>query len=85
MSTNNKFQFLLNQNLKDPESWKNEDVLLWLKIIKMDQYTDRFHELKVDGWIILEIDEDDLIDDLNISIKLHRKKILKGKSCAVLW
>ena len=75
---NHKFQFLLEKLPKDPEAWTKLDVVEWLQIIKMDQYAPHFQELGVDGWLILDLDEDDLKNDLQISIKLHRKKILKG-------
>lgn len=75
---NQKFQFLLEKLPKDPESWTKSDVVEWLRIIKMGKYAPNFQELGVDGWIILDLDEEDLENDLQISIKLHRKKILKG-------
>lgn len=74
----NKFQFLLEKIPKDPETWTKHDVLEWLRTINMSQYCCTFEEVGVDGWVILELDDEDLVLDLKVNIKLHRKKILKG-------
>lgn len=44
----------------------------------MSNYINNFKEMKIDGLIILDIDESDLELELKIVKKLHRKKILKG-------
>ena len=74
----NKFIKLSEQIPKEPEAWTCEDVSKWLRLIEMDQYVPNFKEMSIDGWLIFEIEEDDLATDLKISKKLHRKRILKG-------
>lgn len=78
ITTQNKFQFLIERLPKEPESWTKEDVVEWLSIIHMDKYKQNFLDIGVDGWLILDIDENDLETELQIHIKLHRKKVLKG-------
>lgn len=73
-----KFDLLFDKIPKDPEVWSQEDVLLWLKLIGMEQYAENFGEMKIDGLIILELNEDELLEELKITMKLHRKKILKA-------
>lgn len=34
--------------------------------------------MAIDGLLILDLTEEDLLEELNISTKLHRRKILKG-------
>ncbi len=44
----------------------------------MEQYSMNFSEMKVDGFLILDLEETDLKTELKIAKKLHRKKILKS-------
>ena len=74
----NKFDLLFEKIPKDPEVWSQGDVLQWLDLIGMEQYSDNFTEMKVDGLIILELIESELLEELKITTKLHRKKILKA-------
>ena len=74
----NKFAKLSEQIPREPEAWTCEDVSEWLKLMEMSQYVSNFRNMSIDGWIIFDIEEDDLINDLKISKKLHRKKIMKG-------
>ena len=73
-----KFVKLSEKIPKEPESWTCEDVSEWLRLIEMQQYVETFRKMSIDGWLIFEIEEDDLISDLQIKAKLHRKKIMKG-------
>lgn len=73
-----RFLKLAEQIPKEPEAWTCEEVSDWLRLIEMDQYVDNFKQMSIDGWLIFEIEEDDLINDLQIKTKLHRKKIMKG-------
>lgn len=73
-----KFVKLSEKIPKEPESWTCEDVSEWLRLIEMEQYVETFRKMSIDGWLIFEIEEDDLISDLQIKAKLHRKKIMKG-------
>lgn len=74
----NKFMKLSEQIPTEPEAWTCEDVSKWLCLIEMEQYVENFKEMSIDGWLIFEIEEEDLVNDLKISKKLHRKKIMKG-------
>ena len=74
----NKFDLLFEKIPKDPEMWNQEDVVEWLKLIGMEQYKENFAEMKIDGLIILELDDSELLEELKIATKLHRKKILKA-------
>ena len=73
-----KFLKLSERIPKEPEAWTCEDVSEWLRLIEMEQYVEQFRSMSIDGWLIFEIEEDDLINDLKVEAKLHRKKIMKG-------
>jgi len=73
-----KFDALFEKIPKDPEVWTGDDVLVWLKLIGMEKYAENFSEMKVDGLLILELKEEELLEELKIEIKLHRKKIIKA-------
>ena len=73
-----KFLKLSERIPKEPEAWTCEDVSEWLRLIEMEQYVEKFKNMSIDGWLIFEIEEDDLITDLKVERKLHRKKIMKG-------
>jgi hypothetical protein len=73
-----KFLKLSEKIPKEPEAWTCEDVSEWLRLIEMEQYVEQFRNMSIDGWLIFEIEEDDLINDLKVDAKLHRKKIMKG-------
>jgi hypothetical protein len=73
-----KFSKLSEHIPREPEAWSCEDVSQWLRLIEMSQYIQNFRDMSIDGWLIFEIDEEDLVNDLKISKKLHRKKIMKG-------
>jgi hypothetical protein len=93
MSSNEKFEVLETSIPKTPQTWTGEDVQKWLKILQMERYTDQFRKFKfpdnpkeemaIDGLLILDLTEEDLSEELNISTKLHRRKILKGIFCTL--
>ena len=72
------FEELLQKIPKYPANWKSEDVAVWLTHIGMQRYAKNFEEMSVDGFLILELTEEDLKTELNIEKKLHRKKIEKA-------
>ena len=55
-----------------------EDVLVWLKLIELDEYAQNFTSMKIDGLIILDLEESDLEVELKITVKLHKKKMTKA-------
>lgn len=73
-----KFDSLLNSVPKYPEVWNFDDVSTWLNLIGMNNYTNNFQTMSIDGLLILELTEEDLENELQIPIKLHRKKIVKA-------
>jgi hypothetical protein len=72
------FEELFSELPKFPETWNSEDVGKWLKIIGLEQYRDSFQEMRVDGLLILDLEEEDFEQELKIITKLHRKKIIKA-------
>ena len=74
----NKFASLYEKIPKYPEVWTNEDIITWLGIIGMDKYAQNFLDMGVDGYLILDLEEQDIVEELQISVKLHRKKIMKA-------
>lgn len=55
-----------------------EDVETWLTEINMQQYKDQFREMAVDGLLILELTEEDLKEEMNVNVNLHRRKLMKA-------
>ena len=80
MTPGSVFEELLAHIPRHTSLWKIADVLSWLNIIGLEQYSDAFNELKVDGYLILDLTDQDLEEELKISSKLHRKKLLKAIS-----
>jgi hypothetical protein len=52
-------------------------VLNLLDSMSLDKYQDNFKREQVNGEILSECDEDVLTNDLGISSKLHRIKLMK--------
>ena len=59
-------------------NWSVKEVGDWLSSLNMSQYRSFFEALRIDGSLLLEINEQDLETDLNVSIRLHRVKIMDG-------
>ena len=72
------YEELFQKIPKYPTNWKSEDVGIWLTHIGMQSYIKNFEEMSVDGFLILELTEEDLETELSIIKKLHRKKIVKA-------
>jgi len=60
------------------QSWSVGDVIRWLSKISLSQYCEAFQDGAVDGALLCELTDDDLINTLGVEHKLHRKKILFG-------
>lgn len=73
-----KFSNLLDRVPKFPEIWTQEEIKIWLEIIGMEKYAPNFEEMGVDGYLILDLEEKDIEEELQIKTKLHRKKIQKA-------
>jgi pSer/pThr/pTyr-binding forkhead associated (FHA) protein len=72
-----QFENLQKELPKFPQMWYQEDVIKWLELIGMIQYKEKFEEMRIDGLIIFDLDENDLKHELGITKKLHLKKIVK--------
>ena len=62
---------------KRPENWTTKEVSEWVGSIGLLQYIEKFEELKIDGPLLFEAKEEDLKEDLEVNIRLHRVKILQ--------
>lgn len=58
--------------------WSVKEVGEWLQQLDMGQYRVSFEALRIDGSLLLEINEQDLETDLKVRVRLHRVKILEG-------
>ena len=65
-------------NSKAPALWTVSDVGEWLQSLDMTQYILTFESLKIDGSLLFEITDQDLDNDLNVKIRLHRVKLLEA-------
>ncbi|KAG9264968.1 NAD(+) hydrolase SARM1 [Astyanax mexicanus] len=58
-------------------NWKTVEVLRWLQQIGFSAFSDRFQEFQVDGDLLLNITEEDLMNDLGMTSGLTRKRFLR--------
>lgn len=64
---------------KKYDEWTTEDAVLWLEeSLRLPQYKQNFLDLALDGTMIDFITDQDLENDLNIKVRLHRVKILEA-------
>ncbi|KAK7156537.1 hypothetical protein R3I94_006559 [Phoxinus phoxinus] len=63
--------------LSSVPNWKSGEVQTWLQQIGFSAFTERFQELQVDGDLLLNITEQDLIQDLAMTSGLTRKRFLR--------
>lgn len=59
--------------------WTVDDVAKWMESLSLGQYADAFREATVDGPFLLELREEDLVQVLGVSHKLHVRKILVSR------
>jgi hypothetical protein len=63
------------------QAWTNEEVCQWVSNgLSLPQYETSFRNIGIDGDMLEDIIEDDLVSDLKVTVRLHRKKILKAIS-----
>ncbi|TMS07187.1 Sterile alpha and TIR motif-containing protein 1 [Larimichthys crocea] len=62
-------------------NWKTCEVQTWLQQVGFSAYCDRFQELQVDGDLLLNITDQDLIADLGMTAGLTRKRFLRDFTC----
>lgn len=63
--------------LSSVPNWKSGEVQTWLQQIGFSAFSERFQELQVDGDLLLNITEQDLIQDLGMTSGLTRKRFLR--------
>ena len=56
--------------------WSVDDVTRWLESLSLGQYVAAFKEATVDGAFLMELREEDLVQVLGVSHKLHVRKIM---------
>ena len=56
--------------------WSVDDVTRWLETLSLGQYVESFKEATVDGAFLMELREEDLVQVLGVSHKLHVRKII---------
>ena len=65
-------------NNGDISTWTTDDAIVWLKFLRLQQYTESFYSNHINGYDLCFITNEELKSELNI-IKLHdRNVILKG-------
>jgi hypothetical protein len=74
------------KNKENLLSMDTEQVCQLLEIMKLSVYVENFRREQINGEILAELNEDALKDELGISSKIHRVKLLKiinGRHSAV--
>ncbi|CAK85925.1 unnamed protein product (macronuclear) [Paramecium tetraurelia] len=61
---------------KEPKKWSLEDVSSWLNFVGLQQLQTTFTKNSIDGSCLELIEENDLIEDLGITNKIVRKKLM---------
>lgn len=57
--------------------WRSvDDVTRWLETLSLGQYVQSFREATVDGAFLMELREEDLVQVLGVTHKLHVRKII---------
>ncbi|CAO4371157.1 unnamed protein product [Caenorhabditis nigoni] len=57
--------------------WTKDDVACWLKRTEFEAYINNFLGQGVDGDLLLQLTENELVEDLGMSSGLHRKRFLR--------
>ncbi|KAI5625558.1 sterile alpha and TIR motif-containing protein 1, partial [Silurus asotus] len=63
--------------LSSVPNWKTVEVQTWLQQIGFSAYSDRFQELQVDGDLLLNITEENLVNDLGMTSGITRKRFMR--------
>lgn len=59
---------------KDMDVWTMDDLAAWLTEMKMDQYIDFIFKNRVDGYLFVNLEDDDW-EDMGITNKFHIRKL----------
>ncbi|KAB5550514.1 hypothetical protein PHYPO_G00054590 [Pangasianodon hypophthalmus] len=63
--------------LSSVPNWKTVEVQTWLQQIGFSAFSDRFQELQVDGDLLLNITEENLMNDLAMTSGITRKRFMR--------
>lgn len=72
----------LIQQTPMPESvqlWTVSDVCRWMDSLLLSQYNEAFREARIDGPFLMELREEDMVEVLGITHKLHVRKIIVSR------
>ncbi|CAE7323801.1 unnamed protein product [Symbiodinium microadriaticum] len=61
------------------QMWSVDDVVKWLETLSLQQYSDAFREATVDGPFLMELREEDMVQVLGVTHKLHVRKIVVSR------
>ena len=61
------------------QMWSVEDVCRWLETLSLQQYANAFREASVDGPFLMELREEDMVQVLGVTHKLHVRKIVVSR------
>ena len=61
-----------------PKRWSVEEVGDWLSSLGLAEHASAFARERIDGQMLMEIDDEDLHAELGVSSRLQRKRILAG-------
>ena len=70
------FQPALQLGKHNVSSWSVADVAVWLESLALGGYSSTFKSELVNGDLLLQMDDDMLRDDFNITNRFHRMKLL---------
>ena len=59
-----------------PHTWDINAVGAWLQDLGLGQHASAFAHHRVDGRLLLQVDEQDLVEELGVASRLERKRIL---------
>lgn len=61
------------------EKWKVEDVLAWIRSLKLVRYKNMFQKHKVDGKKLATLCTDEKLEsELMVKVRLHRVRIIRA-------
>ena len=58
-----------------PQSWKVKEVVAFLDTIELGMHAEAFKASSVNGKMLLQLTDQDMLQTLNIQNKLHRQKL----------
>ena len=65
-------------NIGSKDNWSFNEVTQWLEKINMSEYSDIFTDSKIDGSMLMILEEDDLKEGLQIKNMMHRKRLMRA-------